>query len=163
MTHTPPKFAIAGSTAAVETAQSLSTVYLENIELLLDLNLKTARDATEAFSAASKTIAAATTPLELQNVASGLSQPLWERSLTYSRRAYEIIANTNQQMSKVIIGQISNTQLTAGVPESWTALVEAFSKNVQQFSAIAASNVAAVSEASISAVDAVATRARKAA
>jgi phasin family protein len=163
MTHNTTNPAIANSTAAVEAAHSLATVYLANIELLLELNLNTAREAAEAFTEVSKTMASATSPVELQSVASSLGQPLLEKSLSYSRRAYEIFSQTNQEMSKLIIGQISNPQLASGVPESWTALVNGFAKNVQQFSSTAAQNVKAVSEAGVKAGNELAARAKKAA
>jgi phasin family protein len=163
MTQNAPNQAVANGTAAVEAAHSLATVYLANIELLLELNLNTAREAAEAFTEVSKTMASAKTPVELQSVATSLGQPLMEKSLSYSRRAYEIFAQTNQEMSRLIIGQISNSQLVTGVPESWTTLVNAFAKSVQQFSTSATHNAEAAAEAGIKAGNELVTRAKKAA
>ncbi len=151
------------NTVAVEAFLTLSKVYLTSIERLAALHLTTAREAIESCAEATTTLAEAKAAKDLNGFLSLLGQPAWERALTYSRSTYEIIAKTQEEMSKVIAGQFARPhQATSGLA-GWNAMSDMFTKGIQQITTSVSENMAAAAHASAKAVAATTTDTRKAA
>lgn len=138
--------AIATNTLAVNSFRSLSKVYLTSIERLAALNLNTAREAVEDCALATKTLSDAKAGNDFNSILSALGQPMWEKALAHSRNTYDIMAQTHEEMSKVIMGQLAQPQLASAGLAGWTVLAEMFTKGVQEISASAAENVAAAAD-----------------
>ena len=162
MSNTLRNDAIATNTVAVDSFLTMSKVYLASIERLSALNLNAARESIEDCAAATKSLAETKPGSDFTNLLlSVIGQPLWEKAFTHSRRTYEIIAKTQEEMSKVIAGQLAQPNLaSAGLP-GWNAMSDMYTKGLQQFTASAAASAAAATGAIPKAVVGTTTDAKK--
>jgi len=148
---------------SADSLRKLSAAYMEGIMRLSELGFSTTRDTFEACSAASKTALSETkngqpaTSLPIM-----LGQSALDKSLEFSRGASEIIASTQQQLSRILLDQLSRINLAARMPASWSTMGELFAKGGKQFTNIAADNVRAAAEAGSDAVAKVTQQAKRA-
>jgi len=146
MSKTNSHDTIASNTAAVDAFLSLSQVYLTGIERLSALNLTTARDAVESTSSATNTLAEAGAARDWNVFLSSWGRPVWEKAMAYSREAIEIIAQTQGEMSKLIVGQqAGQPQMISSGLAGWNAMSDMFATSAQLMSASAANSIAATS------------------
>lgn len=152
MSNTLRNDAIATNTVAVDSFLILSKVYLASIERLSALNLNAARESIDDCAAATKTLAGTKADSDFINLLSVIGQPMWEKALTHSRHTFEIIAKTQEEVSKVIAGQLAQLQLAPAALTGWNAMSDIYAKGLQQFTASAAEQVAAATGAKPKAV-----------
>lgn len=176
MFATPEQFA-ASNKAAVETLLTLANAAFGSAERLAALNLNTARSFLEDSVTNAKTLLAAKDIQELANLQASLSQPMLEKSIAYARSVYEISTQSQEEISKVLEGQVSELNknvaaaldkaaksapagsdvAVAAVKSAIAAANSAYdsvSKAAKQVAEIAEANVAAATSATVKAVSA---------
>lgn len=159
---------VAANTLAADAFLTLSKVNLASIERLSALNLNTLREAIEDCTAATKTLSEKTLSEArggdvFQNLLSVFGPTMWEKALTHSRNTYEIIAKTHEEISKVIVAQLSQPYMTSVGPVGMNAMFDLFAKGSQQVTASVNENVAIADEAGSKAVAATTAYTKKAA
>lgn len=157
--------AVAANTLAADAFLTLSKVNLASVERLSALNLNTLREAIEDCTAATKTLSEKTLSEArggdvFQNLLSVFGPTMWEKALTHSRNTYEIIAKTHEEISKVIIAQLSQPYVT---PVGMNAMFDLFAKGAQQVTASVKENVAIAGDAGSKAAAATTAYTKKAA
>lgn len=183
MSVTPEQF-VAANKASVEALLALATTSLASAERIAALNLHTARSLTEESVANFKTLLGAKDPQEALSLQASLAQPNVEKAVAYSRSIYEISAQTQEQISKIVEAQLStiNTEVNglvnkalASAPAGSEVAVaavksalaaansayEGINKAAKQVAEITEANVAAATNATIKAAGAVAQKAGK--
>lgn len=178
-TFTPEQFA-ASNKAAVDSLLTLANTALASAERVTALNLNTARALLEDGVANTKAVLAAKDPQEALSTVSALAQPGVEKAVAYSRSVYEISAQAQEELSKVVEAQFSDFQsqvaglldkAAASAPAGSDVAVQAvksafaaansafdsMNKAAKQVAEIAEANVAAATNATVKAVGAAAT------
>jgi phasin family protein len=79
-------------------------------------------------------------------------QPSLEKALAYSRCAYEILLESQQEIIHTLSSQFSSMNANFKAPANWTAPFEIFTKGMQDVSSLAKKNASATTEASKSAI-----------
>lgn len=155
--------AVAQSSEIIELLQTLSAVYLTSVERLAALNLTSAREAIEECVAAARTPVQANGSYDLQGTLSGMAEPMWQKTLAYSRSASEIIAATHEEMTKAMTGQFSSQNMAAFWTNRATTMSGVFTKGIQQMATTTSANMAAVDAARVKVGSAMVAEAKKAA
>ncbi len=171
---TPEQFAAANK-ANVETALSLVNSAVARAERISALNLNTIRSVLEDSAASAKTLTAVKNPQDLVELQNALTQPIVEKAVAYARSVNEIMAEGQQEVTKLLESQIADLNKTfsaaldqvaksapAGTEGIFTAVrsametantaYENFSKAAKQVAETAEANVAAATEAAVKAV-----------
>jgi phasin family protein len=171
---TPEQFAAANK-ANVETLLGLTNSAFANAERLAALNLNTARAVLEDSVANTKSLLGAKDVQELVSLQGTLIQPLLEKSISYARSVYEIASQGQEELGKVLEGQLADLNknvaaaldkaaksapagsdvAVAAVKSAIAAANSAydnFSKAVKQATEIVETNVAAATNATVKAV-----------
>ena len=183
---TPEQFA-ASNKANVETLLTLANAAFASAERLAALNLNTARSILEDGVANTKALLAVKDVQELVNLQASLAQPIVEKAVAYARSVYEITSQSQEEVSKVLEGQVAELNkgvataldkaaksapagsdvAVAAVKSAIAAANSAYdsmSKAAKQVAEIAEANVAAATNATVKAVSTTAkTSAKKAA
>ncbi|AMO38660.1 MULTISPECIES: phasin family protein [Thauera] len=183
---TPEQFA-ATNKANVETLLTLANAAFASAERLAALNLNTARSILEDGVANTKALLAVKDVQELVNLQASLTQPIVEKAVAYARSVYEITSQSQEEVSKVLEGQVAELNkgvataldkaaksapagsdvAVAAVKSAIAAANSAYdsmSKAAKQVAEIAEANVAAATNATVKAVSTTAkTSAKKAA
>jgi len=183
---TPEQFA-ASNKANVETLLTLANAAFASAERLAALNLNTARSILEDGVANTKALLAVKDVQELVNLQASLTQPIVEKAVAYARSVYEITSQSQEEVSKVLEGQVAELNkgvataldkaaksapagsdvAVAAVKSAIAAANSAYdsmSKAAKQVAEIAEANVAAATNATVKAVSTTAkTSAKKAA
>lgn len=146
------------NTASAESMSNLSAVYLDGVMRLSALGMSSYRDTFEACSAALSEGNAGQPATSLPAV---LGQAVFEKSVDYARSACEIIASTQEQITRTLLDQCSRINIGASMPTSWSAMGDLFTKGSQQFTDLAADNVHAAAEAGSQAVTRVTQQAKR--
>jgi phasin family protein len=94
--------------ANIETAIALASVALQGTERLVDVQLKNVRAAVDQGMRNARALSAAKNAQEMLALQSSSAQPHLEKALAYSRSVYEIAADTQTQMSKLVTARISD-------------------------------------------------------
>src|SRR5690242_3869713 len=187
MYNTPEQFASANK-ANVETALTLANTAFASAERLAALNLNTARTILEDVVANAKSLLGAKDIQELVSLQATLAQPAVEKTVAYSRSVYEIVTQTQEEISKLVEAQFAEVNknvaavldkaaknapagsdvAVAAVKSAIAAANSAYdsmSKAAKQVAEIAEANVAAATSATVKAVGAASTapKAKKAA
>jgi phasin family protein len=172
--NTPEQFA-ATNKANVETVMTLVNSALARAERLAALNLNTVRSVLEDSAASSKTLTAVKTPQELVDLQATLTQPIVEKAVAYARSVNEIVAEGQQEVSKLFEAQIAEVNKNfaaaleqaaksapAGTEGAFAAIKSAFAagntafdnvtKTVKQMADTAETNLAAAADATVKAV-----------
>ena len=183
MFATPEQFAAANK-ASVEAMLSLANTALASAERIAALNLNTARSLLEDSVANTKAILGAKDVQEALSIQSSLAQPNVEKAVAYSRSVYEISAQNQEEVSKMLESQFGDFQkqiaglldkvaksapagsdvAVAAVKSAIAAANSAFdsmNKAAKQVAEIAEANVAAATNATVKAVGATATGSKK--
>ena len=185
MLTTPEQLATANK-ANVEAMLTLANTAFASAERFAALNLNTARAVLEDSVNNAKTLLGAKDLQEVISLQATLAQPSVEKAVAYSRSVYEISAQTQEEFSKLVEAQFAevNKNVAAtldkaaksapagsdvAVAEVKSAIAAAnsaydtMSKAAKQVAEIAEANVAAATNATVKAVGAAQTKARKAA
>ncbi len=172
--------------ANVETLLSIANTAFASAERLAALNLNTARAMLEDSVASAKALLAVKDVQQLMAMQSTLAQPAIEKAVAYSRSAYEIATQTQEELTKVVEAQFSEINrnvasaldqaaknapagsdvAVAAVKSAIAAANSAYdsmSKAARQVAEISQANVAAATDATVKAVGSAAPKAKKAA
>lgn len=183
--NTPEQFA-ATNKANIETMLSLANSAFANVERLAALNLNTARSVLEDSVASTKALLAVKDVQELIALQSSLTQPLVEKAVAYARSVYEIASQSQEELSKVMEGQVAEVNkgvaaaldkaaksapagsdvAVAAVKSAIAAAnsaYDSFNKAAKQAAEITEANVAAATTATVKAVSTTTKAAKKAA
>ena len=172
--------------ANVETLLSIANTAFASAERLAALNLNTARAMLEDSVASAKALLAVKDVQQLMAMQSTLAQPAIEKAVAYSRSAYEIATQTQEELTKVVEAQFSEINknvasaldqaaknapagsdvAVAAVTSAIAAANSAYdsmSKAAKQVAEISQANVAAATNAAVKAAGAAAPKGKKAA
>lgn len=175
---TPEQFAAANK-ASIESLLTLANTALASAERIAALNLNTARSLLEDGVSNTKAILSAKDVQEALAVQAALAQPNVEKAVAYSRSVYEISAQSQEEVSKLLEGQFGEFQkqvatlldkaaksapagsdvAVAAVKSAVAAAnsaFDSFNKAAKQAAEIAEANVAAATNATVKAVGATA-------
>lgn len=144
MSIKPEQFAAANK-ATVDSLLSVANTALASAERIAALNLNAARSALEDTASGVKSVLSAKDPQEALAVQSSLAQPAVEKAVAYSRSVYEITAQTQQELAKMVEAQFGDFQKSiAGMVELATKSAPAGSESAIAAiqNAIAAANSA---------------------
>lgn len=103
---TPEQFAAANK-AAVDSLLTLANTAFASAERIAALNLHTARSVLEDSVSNAKTLLGAKDAQEALSLQASLAQPNVEKAVAYSRSVYEISAQTQEELSKVVEAQFA--------------------------------------------------------
>ena len=166
--------------ANVETLLSVANTAFASAERLAALNLNTARAMLEDSVASAKSLLAVKDVQQLMAMQTTLAQPAVEKAVAYSRSAYEIATQTQEELSKIVEGQFAELNKNiasaldkaaknapAGSDVAVTAVKSAIAaansaydsmnKAAKQVADMAQANVAAATSATVKAVGSAAT------
>ena len=172
--NAPEQFAAANK-VAVDSLLTVANTALASAERIAALNLNTARSIIEDSVANSKALMGAKDVQEVVALQSSLAQPNVEKAVAYSRSIYEISAQTQEELSKLVEAQFADFQknvagmldkvskqapagsdvAVAAVKSAFAAANSAFdnmNKAAKQVAEIAEANVAAATSATVKAV-----------
>ena len=111
MAFTTEHFATANKNA-IEALLTLANTAFASTERLAALNLNTARSLLEDSVANAKTLMGAKDVQDVVALQSGLVQPSIEKVVAYSRSVYEIVSQTQDELSKVVEAQVGEVNKT---------------------------------------------------
>jgi phasin family protein len=181
----PENFANANK-ASIEAAMTLANTVFASAERFAALNLNTARTMLEESVANTKAMLGAKDMQEIASLQAAFAQPALDKAMSYSRHAYEIAAQTKDELSKVVEAQFADAQATAttmldqalknapaGSDAAITTLKSAISaansaydsiaKTAKQMTEMAEANVAAAADATAKATGSTVAKLKKAA
>lgn len=141
--------ALANNKTAIDAYQAFAKIFLTSAERLAALNLSAAREVVDDQSTLARAMLGTRSPGEAGNVQSTLAQPMINRALAYSRGSYEILAETQSELSQLLVSQLPHMGGQLAMPD-WNAAFDMFRAGARQFSDMAAQNVAATAEAATS-------------
>lgn len=170
--------------ANVEALLNLANTAFASAERFAALNLNTARSLLEDSVANTKALLGVKDVQELVALQTTLAQPSVEKAVAYSRSLYEIAAQTQEEISKIVEAQFTEANKTvataldkasknapagsdvavAAVKSAIAAANSAYdsiSKAAKQVAEIAEANVAAATNATVKAVGTASTAAAK--
>ncbi len=174
MSINPEQFAAANK-AAVDSLLSVANTALASAERIATLNLETARSVLEDSVSNAKAIMGAKDPQEALSIQASLAKPNVEKAVAYGKSVYEISAETQEQLAKMVEAQFGDFQknvaamlekaaksapagsdvAVAAVQSAIAAANSAFDnmrKAAQQVTDMAQSNIAAATSATAKAV-----------
>jgi phasin family protein len=174
MSINPEQFAAANK-AAVDSLLSVANTALASAERIATLNLETARSVLEDSVSNAKAIMGAKDPQEALSIQASLAKPNVEKAVAYGKSVYEISAETQEQLAKMVEAQFGEFQknvasmlekaaksapagsdvAVAAVQSAIAAANSAFDnmrKAAQQVTDMAQSNIAAATSATAKAV-----------
>ena len=172
--NTPEQFS-AVAKANLENLISLANSNVARAERLAALNINTARAALEDGVAATKTLLAAKNPQDVAGLQASIAQPMVDKAVAYARSVYEIAAEAQQEVAKLVEAQVAelNKNITSALEqaakaapagsepvfaaikssmEAANSMYDNATKAVKQASEAAEANIAAATEATVKAV-----------
>ncbi|MBS1210052.1 MAG: hypothetical protein H6R19_2450 [Proteobacteria bacterium] len=172
--------------ASIEAALTLANTAFASAEKLATLNLNTARAILEDSVANAKTLLGAKDAQELVSLQAALAQPTVEKIVSYGRSVYEISAAAQEDITKILESQLSevNKNVSAALDKAAksapagsdvavaavksaiaaaNSAYDSLNKAAKQVAEIAEANVAAATTATVKAVGASSSKAKKAA
>lgn len=141
----------------IEAALTLATLTLQTTEKLIDLQLRSARDALDHGAKSAKALAEAKSVQDLLSLQASTAQPGIEKMLAYSRSLYEVATDTQTQVTRIVGSRV------AEVSDGLMAAVEQAAKTAPTGSESAVSALKSAIAAASSAYDALAKNAKPAA
>ncbi len=167
----------AANKATVDSLLAVANTALASAERIAALNLNTARSVLEDGVSGAKALLGAKDVQEALAIQAALTQPNVEKAVAYSRSVYEISAQTQEELSKMVEAQFGDFQKTvsalldkaaksapagsdvavAAVKSAIAAANSAFgnmNKAAKQVAELAEANVAAATNATVKAVSA---------
>ena len=100
----------AANKATVDSLLSVANTALASAERIASLNLETARSVLEDSVSNAKAIMGAKDPQEALSIQASLAQPSVEKAVAYSKSVYEISAETQEQLTKMVEAQFGDFQ-----------------------------------------------------
>ncbi len=185
MYNTTEQFAGANK-ANVETLLTIANTAFASAERLAALNLNTARIMLEDSVNNAKALLTAKDMQELLGMQTALAQPAFEKAVAYSRSVYEIATQTQDEFTKIVDSQYvemnknvstvldkaaksapAGSDVAVAAVKSAIAAAnsayETMNKAAKQVAEMTEANVAAATTATVKAVGATASKAKKAA
>ncbi|MDQ7988755.1 MAG: phasin family protein [Candidatus Dactylopiibacterium sp.] len=170
--------------ASIEAALTFANSAFASAEKLATLNLNTARNLLEDSVSHTKNLLAAKDVQEFVSLQSAAVQPALEKFVSYGRGVYEIAAAAQEDLSRVVESQVSETSknvsavldkaarsapagsdvAVAAVKSALAAANTAYdsiNKAARQVAELTEANVSAATQATVKAVGGAATRAKK--
>jgi phasin family protein len=144
MYQTPDHFMQLGK-SSIEAALSFATITLQSTERLLDLNLKTAKDALDESIRSAKALTAAKNVQDIVAVQSSVAQPGIDKAIAYSRGLYEVASQAQSELNKLIEARIAvvSEELTTALDKAAKAAPAGSEPAIAAFkSAMAMANTA---------------------
>lgn len=141
--------AVAGNKSAIDAFQAMAKIFLTSAERLSALNLSAAREAVEDQSAIARALLGTRSPSDVGDVQSTLAQPMINKVLAYSRGTYEILTETQSDLSRLMTAQVPRVGGQMAMPD-WNAALDMFRAGARQFSDMAAQNAAATADTAAS-------------
>jgi phasin family protein len=111
MSINPEQFAAANK-AAVDSLLSVANTALASAERIATLNLETARSVLEDSVSNTKALLGAKDVKDALSIQASLTQPNVEKAVAYSRSVYEISAQTQEELAKMVEAQFGDFQKT---------------------------------------------------
>ena len=146
MIKTPEQFAAANK-ATVDSLLSLANSALASAERIAALNLNTARSLVEDSVSSAKALMGAKDVQEALSIQASLAQPNVEKAVAYSRSVYEISAQTQEELAKMVEAQYAEFQ------KSVAGLLDQAAKSAPAGSDVAVAAVKSAIAAASSAFD----------
>lgn len=137
---------IAASPVNAEAVQALANTYLASAERLAELNLNAIREVVKASVNATKGHHGKDDKQDFALFQANLLQPLIEQSMAYSRNAFAILVETQQEATKTLMSQFAVVGENYRLPTDWNSSLEMLNKGVQQFSTLATQGASATNE-----------------
>lgn len=106
MYQSPEQFMQFGK-SSLEAALSLANITLQSTERLVGLQLKTAKEALDESIKSAKALSDVKNVQDFLSIQSTTAQPSLEKAVAYSRSLYEVAAETQTQITKVIEDRFS--------------------------------------------------------
>jgi phasin family protein len=100
----------AANKAAVDSLLSVANTALASAERIATLNLETARELVEGSVSGAKALMGAKDVKEAVSIQASLTQPNVEKAVAYSRSVYEITAQTQEELGKLVEAQFGEFQ-----------------------------------------------------
>lgn len=136
----------------LEGIHGLATIYLAGAERLTALNLNSTRELLDDTLAASaqRATTGSNFGFSLPDVAS--VQPMIEKTIAYSRSAYEIVLETQQEMIQTLSTQFTSANANFKMPLDWNTQFDMFNKGLQEVTSLTKKNASATIDATKSAI-----------
>ncbi len=116
MYPTPDRFMQLGK-SSVEAALTVANITLQSTGRLLDLNLKTAKEALDESMRGAKALAEARNVQELIELQSTKAQPGIDKALAYSRSVYDVATEAQSELGRLFEAHLAqvNEELAAAL------------------------------------------------
>lgn len=131
----------------LEALKGLADIYLSGAERLTALNLASTREMFDDTITASMQQTSKKNESGFNLPQMAFVKPSFEKAIAYSRSAYEILLESQQEAIKTVSSLVTNMNGNFKVPADWTASMEMFTNGVKEASSIAKKNVATATEA----------------
>lgn len=135
---------ITASPVNADTVQALANIYLSSAEHLAELNLNVIREVLKESVSATKSHHGKGN--ESSFTQASFLQPMIEQSMAYSRNAFAILVETQQEATKTLMSQFAVGGANYKLPTDWDASLEILNKGVRQFSTLATQGASATNE-----------------
>jgi phasin family protein len=138
---------VAAQQANLAAANDVSKTFMSGFERLVELNMAASKAAfSESFSGL-ETLMSVKTPQDLMAVQASMGQPVYEKSVAYSRHLADIATTTGAQLAKTAEGKVAEAQ------KAFTAVLETSLKNAPAGSDAAVAAIKSAIEAGNTALE----------
>lgn len=138
---------VAAQQANLAAANDVSKTFMSGFERLVELNMAASKAAfSESFSGL-ETLMSVKTPQDLLAVQASMGQPVYEKSVAYSRHLADIATTTGAQLAKTAEGKVAEAQ------KAFTAVLETSLKNAPAGSDAAVAAIKSAIEAGNTALE----------
>ena len=115
MYQSPDRFMQLGK-SSLEAALAVASITLQSTERLLDLNLKTAKEALDQGMRNAQALSAASNVQEVAALQSTVAQPGLDKAIAYSRGLYQVASQAQSELNKLVearMAQVSQELVAA--------------------------------------------------
>lgn len=144
MYQSPEQFMQFGK-SSLEAALSLANITLQSTERLVSLQMKTVKDALDESIKSAKALSDVKNVQDLMSLQSTTAQPSLEKAVAYSKSVYEVAADTQSQINKVMEDRMAKVsgEIVAAIDKAVKTAPAGSETAVAAFkSAVAAANTA---------------------
>ena len=106
MYQAPDQFMQIGK-SSIEAALTVANITLQSTERLLDLNLKTAKEALDESMRSAKALSEAKNVQDIVALQSTAAQPGIDKAIAYSRSLYEVASQAQTELNKLVEAQMA--------------------------------------------------------
>jgi phasin family protein len=106
MEQTPDRFIQIGQ-SSIETALTVANITLQSTERLLDLHMKTAKEALDESMRSAKALSEAKNVQDMVALQSTAAQPGIDKAIAYSRGLYEVASQAQAEINKLVEAQMA--------------------------------------------------------